>query len=121
MFSAIRLADGYLTLHDLYEMRLPVELATLSGCSTGLSVVASGDEQLGLVRGLLHAGARSLLLSLWDVQDETTAELMKSFYRHYISDPHKAAAAIQSAMVELRDAHPHPYYWAPFILIGKGA
>ena len=119
MFSAIRLGDGYLTLYDLYDMSLPVDLLTLSGCSTGLSVVASGDEQLGLVRGLLNAGARSLVLTLWDVRDRTTAEFMKSFYTRYGADPGDPAAALRGAMLELRETHPHPYYWAPFVLIGR--
>lgn len=117
MFSSIKLGDGYVTLYDLYQLRLPLELAALSGCSTGLSVVASGDELLGLVRGLLQAGARSLLLTLWDVQDQSTAWFMKSFYRRLAADADKAAA-LQGAMLELRDRHPHPYYWAPFVLIG---
>jgi CHAT domain-containing protein len=118
MFSSIRLGDGYLTLYDLYGIRLPVELATFSGCSTGLSVVAGGDELMGLVRGLLHAGAQSLMLSLWDVHDRTTADFMKCFYERYTAaqDP---AAALQHAMQEVRREHPHPYYWAPFVLIGK--
>ncbi len=64
MFSSIRLGDSFLSLYDLYQLRLPVELKTLSGCSTGLNVIAAGDELMGLVRGLLHAGAQSLLLSL---------------------------------------------------------
>jgi CHAT domain-containing protein len=117
MFSSIRLGDGYVTLYDLYQHRLPVELAALSGCSTGLSVVASGDELLGLVRGLLHAGARSLLLTLWDVQDRSTAWFMNSFY-HRLAGQSDKAAALRGAMRELRERHPHPYYWAPFVLIG---
>ena len=120
MFSAIRLGDGYLTLYDLYEMELPVDLAVLSGCSTGLSVVSGGDEQLGLVRGFLNAGARSLLLTLWDVQDRSTAAFMKSFYAHYGTDePGDPATALQAAMREFREAHPHPYHWAPFVLVGR--
>ena len=117
MFSAIRLGDGYLTLYDLKRFRLPVELVTLSGCSTGLNVVAKGDELLGLVRGLLHAGARSLLLSLWDVQDRSTTELMRSFYTRFRAGG-DMASALQDAMQELREQQPHPYYWAPFVLIG---
>ena len=118
MFSSIRLGDGYLTLYDLYQLSLPVDLATLSGCSTGRSVVAGGDELLGLVRGLLHAGARTLLLTLWDVQDRSTALLMKSFYGRLAGGDDKASA-LRGAMLELRDTHPHPYFWAPFVLIGK--
>lgn len=118
MFSAIRLGDSYLTLYDLYHMDLPAELLTLSGCVTGLNVIAEGDELLGLARGLLYAGARSLLLSLWDVNDEITAEFMKSFYRRLPSQRTKAEA-LQLAMSELRTRYPHPYHWAPFKLVGK--
>ena len=64
MFSSVRLADSHLNMYDLYQFELPVELFTLSGCGTGLSVVAGGDELLGLMRGLLYAGAESLLLDL---------------------------------------------------------
>jgi CHAT domain-containing protein len=117
MFSAIRLGDGYLTLYDLNRFRLPAELVTLSGCSTGLNVVAKGDELLGLVRGMLHAGVRTLLLSLWDVQDRSTTELMRAFYTGF-RDHGDAASALQGAMQELRERQPHPYYWAPFVLIG---
>ncbi len=117
MFSAIRLGDGYLTLYDLNRFRLPVELVTLSGCSTGVNVVAKGDELLGLVRGLLHAGARSLMLSLWDVHDHSTTELMRSFYTRFRANG-DTASALQGAMQELRQKQPHPYYWAPFVLIG---
>ncbi len=118
MFSAIRLADSYLSLYDLYHMDLPVDLLTLSGCVTGLNVIAEGDELVGLSRGLLYAGARSLLLSSWDVDDRSTAEFMKLFYSHLVQHPDKAEA-LRSAMLDLRTQYPHPYYWAPFRLIGK--
>jgi CHAT domain-containing protein len=118
MFSAIRLADSYLSLYDLYHMDLPVDLLTLSGCVTGLSFVAEGDELIGLPRGLLYAGARSLLLSLWDVDDRSTAEFMQSFYSHLLNGRDKAEA-LRSAMLDLRTRYPHPYHWAPFRLIGK--
>jgi len=118
MFSAIRLADSYVSLYDLYHMNLPVELLTLSGCVTGLSVIADGDELLGLARGLLFAGARSLLLSLWDVNDQTTAEFMKLFYCR-LPNHRTKAEALQGAMLELRMRYPHPYHWAPFKLVGR--
>jgi CHAT domain-containing protein len=118
MFSGIRLGGSYLNLYDLYSLKLPVELVTLSGCATGVNVVAAGDELLGLVRGLLYAGAQSLLLTLWDVQDKSTSEFMKSFYRHYGENSDKSLA-LQSSMHELRERYPHPYYWAPFILVGR--
>ena len=118
MFSGIRLGDAYLNLYDLYQLKLNAELVTLSGCATGLSVVAPGDELLGLIRGLLFAGAHSLLLSLWDVHDQSTADFMAYFYRR-LQEGKSKASALQSAMTELRDRYPHPYHWAPFTLIGK--
>jgi CHAT domain-containing protein len=118
MFSGIRLGDGYLNLYDLYQIRLPAKLVTLSGCATGMNFVSAGDELLGLQRGLFCAGATSLLLSLWDVHDESTSALMQEFYKNYIQTG-DMAGALQSAMRQLRQQHPHPYFWAPFVLVGK--
>ncbi len=118
MFSGIRLGDGYLNLYDLYQMRLSARHVTLSGCATGMNVVAAGDELLGLQRGLFCAGAASLLLSLWDVHDRTTAELMQAFYKGYIESG-DMAGSLQSAMKQLRLQNPHPYFWAPFVLVGQ--
>jgi CHAT domain-containing protein/tetratricopeptide (TPR) repeat protein len=118
MFSTIRLGDSFLTLFDLYQLKLPVELITLSGCSTGVNVVAGGDELIGLARGLLHAGAQSLILSLWDVHDRSTAEFMNVFYT-LVQQGKTKAAALRTAMLDLRSKYPHCYQWAPFILVGK--
>jgi CHAT domain-containing protein len=118
MFSAIRLGDSYLTLLDLYHLKLSAELVTLSGCSTALSVVAAGDELLGLARGLIQAGAESSLLTLWDVQDRSTARFMGRFYEN-LGRGLKKSEALSLAMQELRVEYPHPYYWAPFILVGN--
>jgi len=120
MFSSIRLGDGPLNLYDLYQMRLDSTLVTFSGCSTGMNVIAPGDELLGLQRGLLYAGASSMLLSLWDVNDSSTSELMKAFYRRIVG-VRQPAIALQGAMQEIRERYPHPYYWAPFIFVGKYA
>jgi len=118
MFSCIRMGDGYLNLYDLYQMRLPSKLVTLSGCATGMNFVSVGDELLGLQRGLFCAGASSLLLSLWDVHDESTSALMESFYKNYVGGQ-DLATALQGAMKQLREQNPHPYFWAPFVLAGK--
>jgi CHAT domain-containing protein len=117
LFSGIRLGDAYLTLHDLSGLRLSVDLVTLSGCATGLNVVAEGDELRGLVRGVLAAGARSLLVSLWDVHDRSTATFMTLFYKGLAGGLGKAAA-LRAAACELRREYEHPYYWAPFVLVG---
>ncbi len=118
MFSGIRLGGSYLSLYDLYQMEIPAELVTLSGCSTGLNVVAAGDELLGLARGLIHAGAETSLLTLWDIQDRSTAGLMTSFYQQVACGQTKTDA-LQQAMQKVRAQYPHPYHWAPFILVGK--
>jgi CHAT domain-containing protein len=118
MFSGIRLGDGYLNLFDLYQMRLNANLVALSGCATGMNFVAAGDELLGLQRGLFYAGASTLLLSLWDVHDQSTSELMQLFYREYLRTG-EMASALQHAMQQLRQQNPHPYFWAPFTLVGK--
>lgn len=118
MFSGIRLGAGQLNLYDLYQLRLQAELITLSGCATGLNVVTAGDELLGLVRGLLYAGAQSVLLTLWNVHDRSTSEFMDAFYKKVKRGDSKASA-LRNAMLDLRDRFPHPYYWAPFTLTGK--
>ena len=118
LFSSIRLGKSELHLFDLYKLRLSAELVTLSGCGTGLNVVVGGDELLGLVRGLLYAGTQAVLVTLWDVNDKSTGEFMKAFYRHLQVTPDKAIA-LQRAMRDLRETYPHPYYWAPFKLVGN--
>ena len=118
MFSGIRLAGSYLTLYDLYNLKLPAELVVLSACVTGVNVIAAGDELLGLARGLFRAGAASLLLTLWEVPDQSTAEFMKAFYDRVLSAPNRAAA-LREAVLEIRERYPHPLHWAPFVLMGK--
>lgn len=118
MFSSIHLGDSTLSLFDLYHLNLSAELVTLSGCATGSNVVVGGDELLGLVRGLLYAGAHAVLVTLWDVNDQSTAEFMKSFYRHLFRCDNKAEA-VRLSLQELRQKYPHPYYWAPFVMIGN--
>src|SRR4029077_16530037 len=111
---------SFLSLVDLYQLRLPAELITLSGCATGLNLVTAGDELVGLIRGLLGASAQCLLLTLWDVHDRSTTEFMTLFYGGLEKGETKAHA-LRSAMKELRSRYPHPYYWAPFFLVGKAS
>ena len=87
----------------------------MSGCGTGLNVVVGGDELLGLVRGLLYAGAQGALVTLWDVNDQSTAEVMRLFYEAVGSQRNKAEA-LRQATLEVRKQYPHPFYWAPFVL-----
>ena len=118
MFSAIQLGSSRLSLFDLYNLRLGAELVVLSGCGTGLNAVLGADELVGLTRGLLYAGAQSVVVSLWDVNDASTAAFMRRFYRR-LAGGERRAEALQHTMRELRESHPNPYYWAPFVLVGK--
>jgi len=118
MFSHLKLADGTLAAIDLYSMTCQANLVTLSGCRSGASEVAGADELLGLMRGFLYAGARSLLLSLWDVNDRSTSKFMGIFYQSWLGGMTKAES-LQAAMQKLRAEEPHPYFWAPFVLIGN--
>ena len=118
LFSAIRLSDGWLSLYDLYGMRLRAALVTLSACETGVSDVLAGDELVGLARGFLQAGAASVVVSLWAVNDASTARLMERFYTHLASGL-GPAAAMRQAQMQQRHEYPHPYHWAPFTVIGR--
>jgi len=118
MFSSIRLGDSLLSLFDLYQLQFSAELITLSGCGTGMSVVMGGDELIGLVRGLLYAGAKTLMVSLWEVHDRSTSEFMRIFYTDFRKSANKASA-LRKAMLNLKEKYKHPYYWAAFALVGK--
>ncbi|HLG57667.1 MAG TPA: CHAT domain-containing tetratricopeptide repeat protein [Vicinamibacterales bacterium] len=118
MFSGIRLGDTYLNVYDLYRLRLRADLVALSGCATGANVAAAGDELLGITRGLFCAGAQTLLLSLWNVHDESTSAFMTLLYGR-IARGAAPVTALRDTMLDLRAKYPHPYYWAPFVLTGK--
>ncbi len=117
LFSSLWLDDGWLSVHDVYNLELNADLVTLSACNTGISHVAPGDELLGLVRAFFYAGAASLVVSLWPVDDFSTAAFMEKFYASLQTGVSKASA-LRSAMLGMRAADAHPYYWAPFILLG---
>lgn len=116
-FSAIRLSDTRVSLLDLRELPLQSELVTLSGCATGVHESAGADEIVGLARGVLLAGARVAQLSLWPVNDESTAQYMASFYESWAAGD-GAAQALRTAMLKLRQTWRHPFHWAPFTLTG---
>jgi CHAT domain-containing protein len=118
MFSSIRLGDNWLNLFDIFNLKLGAEITTLSACETGRSAVWEGDELLGLARGFLYAGTPSLVVSLWMVNDRSTAQLMRRFYEG-LRDGLPKGQALREAMLEVKSASPHPYFWAPFILLGQ--
>ena len=118
LFSALRLGDGWLTVRDAYDLELDGKLVTLSACETGASAVAPGDELIGLVRGFFSAGAPSLLVSLWTVDDAATASLMADVYGRLRAGDSPATALRFAQCRALRD-NPHPFFWAPFASFGR--
>jgi CHAT domain-containing protein len=122
--SGIVLHDGVLTAQEILALRLQAELLVLSACQTAQQEVGRGDELMGLTRTLLYAGASSLVVSLWSVNDRSTGELMQRFYdmlyKEGPSPRPSRAKVLRQAMLDIRrqPGWEHPYYWAPFILVG---
>jgi CHAT domain-containing protein len=118
LFSSLHLADGWITVRDVCAQNLQAEIVTLSACETGLNKIFAGDEVLGLARGFLAAGASSLCLSLWTVNDDAAAELMSNFYAE-LKTGKSAAEALRVAQCSFIKRGVHPYFWSPFALIGR--
>jgi len=106
-----------LTAREIFNLNLDTELVTLSACDTGINDRSPGDELVGLTRAFFYAGAPSVIVSLWKVSAESTQELMLEFYKLLKSGKDKAVA-LQKAQVKIMKDYPHPYYWAPFVLVG---
>lgn len=117
LFSSLQLHGEWLNVRDAYKLKLDASLVVLSACETGINTIAIGNELLGLTRGLLSAGASSLVLSLWQVDDETTARLMKVFYEK-LQLGVSPSNALRFAQIQIMQTNPHPFFWSPFVLIG---
>ena len=111
--------NGFLELQDIYSLNLPVDLVVLSACETGLGKEINGEGMIGLTRGFMYAGTTRVVASLWKVSDAATAELMERFYRELKAGKSKGEAK-QAAEISLlrKKETAHPYFWAPFVLIG---
>jgi tetratricopeptide (TPR) repeat protein len=113
--------EGFLRLHDIFNLRLRSELVVLSACQTGLGKEVKGEGLVGLTRGFMYAGAARVVASLWRVDDAATAELMKRFYRRMLQDGMRPAAALRAAQIEMlkKPQWQSPYYWGAFVLQGE--
>lgn len=109
--------DGMLRAGELYNLSLNADLVTLSACETALGKVATGDDVVGFTRGFLYAGARSLVSSLWQVDDRATRDLMVNFYTNF--SRMSKDEALRQAQLKVKKQYPHPYYWAAFLLTGS--
>ncbi|MBW4476641.1 MAG: CHAT domain-containing protein [Tolypothrix brevis GSE-NOS-MK-07-07A] len=113
--------DGNLNLNKIYNLNLPVELVTLSACKTGLGQNVQGEGLVGLTRGFMYAGAKRVVVSLWSVNDLSTATLMKNFYEKMLKGKQNPVAAMREAQLEMWDSGKGkaPYYWAAFTVQGE--
>lgn len=114
--------DGLLTAEEARSLHLfGTQLVVLSACDTGRGSVQAGQGVYGLRRSFLAAGAEAVVMSLWPVSDSGTQTPMKQYYQRLLNpqDPRPRITALREAMLEMKKDHPHPYYWAPFIAIGR--
>lgn len=113
--------DGFLRTHDIYNLKLPAELVVLSACETGLGKDVTGEGLDGLTRAFMYAGARRLVVSLWNVNDKATAALMQRLYTEMLRSNKTPAAALRAAQIEMLRSKQwqSPYYWAAFVMQGE--
>ncbi|MEX1238270.1 MAG: CHAT domain-containing tetratricopeptide repeat protein [Cyclobacteriaceae bacterium] len=113
--------DGSLYAGEIYNLHLNADLVTLSACQTGLGKIQKGEGVIGLSRALVYAGSRNIVVSFWNVADESTAILMKDFYQNVLRSPGSPyTTALHDAKLKMLETEPYsaPFYWAPFVLIG---
>jgi CHAT domain-containing protein/tetratricopeptide (TPR) repeat protein len=113
--------DGFLRMHEIFNLQMPADLVVLSACQTALGKEIKGEGLIGLTRGFMYAGAHRVVASLWQVDDLATAELMKRFYSGMLKDGMRPGAALRAAQLEMRKQKrwAAPYYWAGFIVQGE--
>ncbi|MBD2580234.1 CHAT domain-containing protein [Oscillatoria sp. FACHB-1406] len=113
--------NGFLRMHELFNLNLPADLVVLSACQTGLGEQIRGEGIIGLTRGFMYAGAARVVASLWNVDDRGTSELMTRFYRHMLQEDQTPAAALRAAQLEMSKTEEwrSPFYWAGFTLQGE--
>jgi CHAT domain-containing protein/Tfp pilus assembly protein PilF len=112
--------DGFLQMREIYNLNLNSDLVTLSSCQTGLGEFIKGEGIEGINRAFFYAGASSVLMSLWAVNDQASYQLMERFYFH-LRSADSIMNALRKAKLEMIDSNAlsHPYYWAGFIISGK--
>ncbi|HKQ89363.1 MAG TPA: CHAT domain-containing tetratricopeptide repeat protein [Blastocatellia bacterium] len=113
--------DGFLRMDEIFNLQLPADLVVLSACQTALGQEIKGEGLIGLTRGFMYAGAQRVMASLWQVDDQATAQLMQYFYRGMLKENLRPAAALRAAQIEMskQKRWSAPYYWAGFVIQGE--
>jgi len=111
--------DGVLSTYEIFNLKLQADLVVLAACETGLGKEVKGEGLMSLMRAFMYAGAPSVVVSLWNVNDESSADLMIRFYRNLKTGMSKGEALRQAQLETIRD-NGFPFFWAPFILVGNG-
>jgi CHAT domain-containing protein len=116
-----RSQDGFLRVHEIYNLKWAADLVVLSACQTALGKQTKGEGLLGLTRGFMYAGSPRVVAALWDIKDQATAELMERFYRGMLKENLRPSAALRAAQVALLadKRWESPYYWAAFVIQGE--
>jgi tetratricopeptide (TPR) repeat protein len=117
MFSGLLVSDRILTIADIFGMDIDADLVVLSACNTALGGKARGEEIVGISRAFMYAGSSTVIASLWSVSDDSTMRIMKIFYEG-LQQGMPEAEALQFAEISVKKDYPHPFYWAPFIIVG---
>ncbi|NOT47721.1 MAG: CHAT domain-containing protein, partial [Acidobacteria bacterium] len=117
-FSSLVLYSEELTVKEVQNFPLENCMVVLSACESGLNEVVRGEELIGLTRAFIAAGASSLVLSLWRVDDHATLQLMETFYAEFCGGK-GVGESLRTAQRRLIEAEFHPYLWSPFILTGR--
>jgi len=110
--------DGLLAAYEIFNLKLKADLVVLSACETGLGKEVKGEGLMRLTRAFMYAGTPSVVVSLWNVNDESAADLMIRFYRHLQAGKTKSEALRQAQLETIGD-NGFPFFWAPFVLVGK--
>ena len=122
-FSNILLHDGCLNLYEIFELEFNADLVTLSACETGLGKLVQGEGMVGFTRALMYAGTPSVILSLWEVGDDSTKDLFVNYYSKLSKDGSQKYAPLREAQLQMINSEKfsNPYFWAPFVFIGERA
>jgi len=122
LFNSDSINDGFLSINEIYNLKLNAELAVLSACNTGYGEVLQGEGNMSISRAFSYAGCPSVITSLWKVPDDITKKLMVSLYQNLSNNQSKGASLRGAKLAYLKTVddsfNAHPYYWAGFVLMG---